>query len=185
LARVTRRATTALYPVPVVLVSCGMGEWANIITLAWAGTLCSNPPLVGIGVQPVRYSHRLIKELGEFVINLPSADQAKWVDYCGMVSGRDVNKWEACGFHPAPATKVKVPVIVECPVSVECRVRQTLSLGSHDLFIGEVVAVQVDESALDEEGQLDTPKARPIAYVGGEYRLVGELLGLHGYSRRS
>ncbi len=184
MAKVARRPATILYPVPAVLVSCGTGQRANIVTLAWAGTLCSEPPLLGIGVRPGRHSHGLIKKVGEFVVNLPAATQVKWVDYCGMVSGRDVDKWAACGFTPAPASEVQVPVIAECPVNIECRVQQVLSLGSHDLFIGEVVAVQVDESVLDERGRLDFNKATAFAYVNGEYRQVGELLGTYGYSRK-
>ncbi len=182
--KVTKKPTTILYPVPAVLVSCGAGERANIITLAWVGTLCSDPPLVGISVRPSRYSHGLIKETSEFVINLPSADQVRWVDYCGVVSGRDVDKWAACGFTPAPATEVQVPIIAECPVNIECRVRRTLTLGSHDLFIGQVMIVQVDEAVLDERGRLNFARARPFAFLGREYRLVGELLGTFGYSKK-
>jgi len=184
MAKVLERPTTVLYPLPAVLVSCGRGRRANIITLAWVGTFCSEPPLVGIGVRPARYSHGLIKESGEFVVNLPDARQARWVDYCGMVSGRDEDKWAACGFTPAAAVEVHTPVIDECPVNIECRVQQVLSLGSHDLFIGEVVAVQIDEAVLDERGRLDFVKARPFAYLGGEYRQVGERLGMFGYSRK-
>ena len=184
MAKVTKKSSTALYPVPAVMVSCGTGDQANIITLAWVGTLCSNPPLVGIGVRPSRYSHGLIQEAGEFVINLPSADQTRWLDHCGIVSGRDEDKWAACGFTPAPATEVQVPLIAECPVNIECRLQQTLSLGSHDLFIGEVVAVQVDEQVLNERGRLDFGKARPFAYMDGEYRQIGELLGTFGYSKK-
>jgi flavin reductase (DIM6/NTAB) family NADH-FMN oxidoreductase RutF len=184
MAKVTRKPTTVLYPVPAVLVSCGTDQRANIITLAWVGTLCSEPPLVGIGIRPGRYSHGLIKRVGEFVVNLPDATQTRWVDYCGMVSGRDVDKWAACGFTPAPASEVQVPVIAECPVNIECRVRQILSLGSHDLFIGEVAAVQVDEAMLDGRGRLDFAKAKPFAYVNGEYWQVGERLGTYGYSKK-
>ena len=184
MTKVTRKPGTALYPVPVVLVSCGTGERINIITLAWVGTLCSAPPLVGIGVRPNRHSHGLIKEVGEFVVNLPDAKHARWVDYCGIVSGRDEDKWATCGFTPATATEVQVPLIAECPVNIECRVQQVLSLGSHDLFIGQVVAVQVDEAVLDERGHLDFARARPFAYLNGEYRQVGERLGTFGYSRK-
>ena len=184
MAKITRKPSTVLYPVPAVLISCGVGQQANLITLAWVGTLCSEPPLVSIGVRPGRHSHGLIEELGEFVVNLPRADQARWVDYCGIVSGRDEDKWAACGFTPAPATEVQVPVVAECPVNIECRVQQTLSLGSHDLFIGQVVAVQVDEAVLDDRGHLDFTLARPFAYLGGEYRQIGELLGTFGFSKK-
>jgi flavin reductase (DIM6/NTAB) family NADH-FMN oxidoreductase RutF len=184
MAKVTKKPGTVLYPIPAVLVSCGTGERANIITLAWVGTLCSEPPLVGIGVRPSRHSHGLIQEVGEFVVNLPGAEQVKWVDYCGVVSGRDEDKWAACGFTPMPASRVQVPVIAECPVSIECRLQQTISLGSHDLFIGEVVAVQVDEAALDGRGHLDVAKASPFAFLDGEYRRVGEQLGTFGFSKK-
>jgi len=109
-AKISQKPSTVLYPVPAVLVSCGTGQEANIITLAWVGTLCSEPPLVGIGVRPGRHSHGLIKEVGEFVVNLPDATQTRWVDYCGMVSGRKVDKWAACGFTPAPASEVQVMI---------------------------------------------------------------------------
>ena len=184
MAKVTKKPGTVLYPIPAVLVSCGTGERANIITLAWVGTLCSEPPLVGIGVRPSRHSHGLIKEVGEFVVNLPGVEQVRWVDHCGVVSGRDEDKWAACGFTPMPASQVQVPVIAECPVSIECRLQQTISLGSHDLFIGEVVAVQVDEAALDRRGHLDVAKASPFAYLNGEYRQVGERLGTFGFSKK-
>jgi len=184
MAKVTKKPATVLYPVPAVLVSCGTGQRANIITLAWVGTLCSEPPLVGIGIRPGRYSHGLIEETGEFVINLPTVEQARWVDHCGMVSGRDEDKWATCGFTPAPAAEVQVPIIAECPVNVECRLRRTLSLGSHDLFIGQVVAVQMDEAVLDERGHLDFATAKPFAYLNGEYRQVGKLVGTFGYSKK-
>jgi flavin reductase (DIM6/NTAB) family NADH-FMN oxidoreductase RutF len=184
MAKVTKKPGTVLYPIPAVLVSCGIGERANIITLAWVGTLCSEPPLVGIGVRPSRHSHGLIQEVGEFVVNLPGVEQVKWVDYCGVVSGRDEDKWAACGFTPMPASRVQVPVIAECPVSIECHLQQTISLGSHDLFIGEVVAVQVDEAVLDRRGHLDVAKASPFAYLNGEYRQVGERLGTFGFSKK-
>jgi flavin reductase (DIM6/NTAB) family NADH-FMN oxidoreductase RutF len=184
MAKVTKKPGTVLYPIPAVLISCGTGERANIITLAWVGTLCSEPPLVGIGVRPSRHSHGLIQEVGEFVVNLPGVEQVRWVDYCGVVSGRDEDKWAACGFTPMPASRVQVPLIAECPVSIECRLQQTLSLGSHDLFVGEVVAVQVDEAVLDGRGHLDVAKASPFAFLNHEYRQVGERLGTFGFSKR-
>lgn len=184
MTKITHKPTTALYPVPAVMVSCGTGDSANIITLAWVGTLCSKPPLVGIGVRPSRHSHGLIQQEGEFVINLPNADQAKSLDYCGIVSGRDEDKWTACGFTKADGTEVEVPLIAECPVNIECRLQQTLSLGVHDLFIGEVVAVQMDEAVLNDRGHLDFEKAKPFAYLNGEYRQIGEILGRYGYSRK-
>lgn len=182
MTKVTKKPATVLYPVPAVMVSCGVGDQANIITLAWVGTVCSEPPLASIGVRPSRHSYGLLKEVGEFVINLPSADQARWVDYCGQVSGRDTDKWAACGFTPAPASQVHVPLIAECPVNIECRVDQTLRLGTHDLFIGRVLAVQMDDAVLNERGALDVAKAQPFAFAGGEYWRVSGLLGRYGYS---
>jgi flavin reductase (DIM6/NTAB) family NADH-FMN oxidoreductase RutF len=184
MAKVVRNATTALYPLPAVLVSCGIGSQANIITLAWAGTLCSSPPLVGLGVRPSRHSHELITDVGEFVINLPRADQVRLVDHCGVVSGRDEDKWAVCGFTAIPGAEVAVPLIAECPVNIECRVRQTISLGSHDLFIGEVMSIQMDEGVLDDRGRLEVAQADPFAYLNGDYRRVGELLGTFGFSKR-
>ncbi len=175
--------STALYPVPTVLVSCGL-ERPNIITLAWAGTLCSDPPTIGIGVRPERFSHGLIDEAGEFVVNLPRADQVGIVDYCGQVSGREVDKWAACSLTPAPAHKLRTPLIAECPVALECRVTQRLSLGVHDLFIGEVLAVQIDEQMLTAQGHIDYARAQPLAYAGGYYWRIGDLLGRFGDWRR-
>ena len=177
--KVLKPGSTALYPVPAVLVSCGV-EQPNIITLAWAGTLCSDPPSVGIGVRPERFSHHLIAEAGEFVVNLPRADQVAIVDYCGHVSGQAVDKWAACGLTPAPAHKIRTPLIADCPVALECRVTHQLTLGVHDLFIGEVLAIQIDEEMLTERGHIDYDKAQPLAYTGGYYRRLGELLGRHG-----
>lgn len=184
MTKAVKEPTTVLYPLPAVLVSCGAGEQSNIITLAWAGTLCSAPPQVGIGVRPSRHSHGLIKGVGEFVVNIPTAEQVEFVDYCGTVSGRDEDKWAACDFARASAAEVDVPLIAECPVNMECRLQQTLTLGSHDLFIGEVLAVQIDEDVLDERGRLDVAEIDPFAYLNGEYRRVGELLGTFGYSGR-
>lgn len=177
--KVTKPGSTVLYPVPAVLVSCG-AEKHNIITLAWVGTLCSDPPSVGIGVRAERYSHELIVEAGEFVVNLPRADQVDVVDYCGHVSGRLVDKWVACGLTPAPASQVRVPLIAECPVALECRVTQRMALGSHDLFVGEVLAVQLDDTVLDAHGRLDHERAQPLAYGGGHYWQLGECLGRFG-----
>ena len=181
--KVIKPGSTALFPVPVVLVSCGI-ETPNIITLAWVGTLCSEPPMVGIGVRPGRHSHGLIVETGEFVVNLPRADQADAVDYCGQVSGREVDKWVACGLTPVPGTKVRTPLIAGCPVALECVVSHRLALGTHDLFVGEVVAVQADEAVLDDRGRIDHDRCRPMAYVGGYYYGVSERLGRFGDWRK-
>jgi flavin reductase (DIM6/NTAB) family NADH-FMN oxidoreductase RutF len=177
--KVVKPGSTALYPVPAVLISCGL-EQPNIITLAWVGTVCSDPPAVGIAVRTERFSHGLLASDGEFVVNLPRADQVNVVDYCGQVSGRDVDKWAACGLTQAPASKVRTPLIAECPVSLECRVTHQLTLGVHDLFIGEVLAVQVDEDVLTKHGRLDYERIELLTYAGGNYFRVGELLGSFG-----
>jgi flavin reductase (DIM6/NTAB) family NADH-FMN oxidoreductase RutF len=184
MTKVVKKPTTILYPVPAVMVSCGTGDRANIITLAWVGTVCSEPPMVGIGVRPSRYSHGLLEDVGEFVVNLPTAEQVEWVDHCGMVSGREADKWADCGFTPVSASEVAVPLIGECPVNIECRVQETLSLGSHDLFIGEVLAVQVDESVLDENDRFDFKRAAPFAFADSAYWGIGELLDSVGCSRK-
>lgn len=181
--KVVKPGTTALYPLPAVLVSCGL-ERPNIITLAWAGTVCSDPPSVGIGVRPERFSHGLIAAAGEFVVNLPRADQVSVVDHCGQVSGRDVDKWAACGLTAVPASKIRTPLIAECPVALECRVTHQLTVGVHDLFIGEVLAVQVDEQVLDDHGKVEYERAQFLAYAGGYYYRLGELLGRYGDWRR-
>jgi len=177
--KVLKPGSTALYPVPAVMVSCGV-EKANIITLAWVGTVCSDPPAVGIGVRPERYSHHLIAESGEFVVNLPRVDQVGVVDYCGQVSGRQVDKWQACGLTQSPAHKIRTPLIAECPVALECRVLHQVTIGSHDLFVGEVVAIQADDDILTSQGHIDYEKARPLAYGGGYYWRVGDFMGRYG-----
>ena len=182
MAKVVKRPFASPYPVPAVLVTCGHGEQANIITIAWTGTLCSKPPQLGIGVRPQRHSHSLIRERGEFVVNVPSERLLEKVDYCGMVSGREVDKFEAAGLTAAPASVLKTPIITECPINIECRVTQIIPLGSHDLFIGEVVAVQIDEEILNERGRIDYGKARPLAFTGDEYWSLGSLLGKYGFT---
>jgi len=182
MAKVVKRPFTPPYPVPAVLVTCGHGEQANIITIAWTGTLCSKPPQLGIGVRPQRHSHSLIKKTGEFVVNVPPERLLEKVDYCGMVSGREVDKFEAAGLTAAPASVLKTPIIVECPINIECRVTQIIPLGSHDLFIGEVVAAQIDEEILNERGRIDYGKAKPFTLTGDEYWSLGSLLGKYGFS---
>jgi flavin reductase (DIM6/NTAB) family NADH-FMN oxidoreductase RutF len=184
MSKVVKKPFVALRPVPVVLVSCGHGEQANIITIAWTGVLCSSPPQVGIGVRPDRHSHGLIQETGEFVINIPGEELLDEVEYCGFVSGREVNKFVDRGLTPAPGSAVETPIITECSINIECQVSHTLSLGSHDLFVGQVVAVQFSPEMLDERGRVDNDKLKPILFTGDEYRGLGSLLGRYGFSRR-
>ena len=175
-----------LSPVPVVLVSCGgTKEWKpNLITIAWAGTVCTNPPMLSISVRPERYSYDIIQQTGEFVVNIPGVKQTKATDWCGVVSGRDHDKFEKTGLTPAPALKVECPIVLECPVNIECRVTQTLRLGSHVMFIAEVVAVQVSSELIDAKDKLRLDKAGLLAFVHGEYFSLGQYLGHFGFSVR-
>ena len=178
------RPGNQLYPVPAVMVSVGDApENYNIITLAWVGTICSDPAMVSISVRPSRHSYEIIKRTGEFVINLTTEELAFATDWCGVKSGRDVNKWEAMHLTPAPGTVVKAPIIAEAPISIECKVKQILPLGSHDMFIAEVVNVQADDKYLDPEtGAFDLNRAKPISYVHGKYYSIGKEIGHFGYS---
>ena len=149
-----------LYPVPAVMVSCQRkGEKPNIITVAWAGTICSDPVMLSISVRKERYSHSIIKETKEFVVNLTTKDTCFATDYCGVKSGRDVDKFKEMKLTPAAASKISAPLIDECPVNIECRVVDIKELGSHDMFIAEVVAVHADEAYMDERGKFDLAKA--------------------------
>ena len=174
-----------LYPVPAVMVSCGRpGERPNILTIAWAGTICSDPAMVSISVRKERYSYDIIRETGEFVINLTTKDLTRAADYCGVKSGRDVDKYEVLHLTPLKSGTVAAPGIAESPVCIECRVKQVLELGSHHLFLADVLAVQVEESLLDEGGKLDLARANLTAYSHGEYFELGRRLGSFGYSVR-
>jgi flavin reductase (DIM6/NTAB) family NADH-FMN oxidoreductase RutF len=182
MAKVPLKTGTYLYPIPAVLITCGSPEKPNIITLAWVGTVCSEPPMLGISIRPSRHSSGLIKQHGEFAVNLPTTDLVRATDHCGVVSGQKVDKFAATGLTPAPANAIHTVVIAECPVNIECRVTQTLSLGSHDLFLGQVVAVQADERILNEKGEIDLAKAHPLVYGNDRYWALGQLLAAHGFS---
>lgn len=177
------RAGNMLYPLPAVMVSVADSNGKpNIITIAWVGTVCSNPPMVSISVRPERYSYNIIKETGEFVINLTTKELAYATDYCGVKSGRDVDKFAAMKLTPSKAEFVKAPLIEESPVNIECRVTQVIPLGSHDMFIAEVLAVHADDKYKDEKGKFCLEKADPIIYSHGEYLTCGEKIGTFGYS---
>lgn len=172
-----------LYPLPVVMVSVTDKEGNdNIITIAWAGTTCSDPAMVSISVRPERYSYQMLKDTGEFVINLPTKDLCFATDYCGVKSGRDVDKFKELGLTKQAAKFVKAPIIGECPVSIECKVEQILPLGSHDMFLARVLAVQADERYMDDKGRFCLEKAEPIVYSHGEYFTCGKNIGKFGYS---
>lgn len=177
------KPSTLLNPVPVVMVTCAdtTGK-PNIITVAWAGTVNSEPPMVSISVRKERYSHKLIKEKGQFAINLATRKLAKATDLCGVKSGRDVDKFQMAGLTAKKASVIDVPVIEESPVVLECVVKKVLELGSHDMFIAEVVAVQAEESLLNEKGKLVLEKAGLICYSHGKYWALGRELGFFGFS---
>ncbi len=170
-------ASTALYPLPVVLVTCGdyMAE-ANAITQAWVGTVSSDPPIIAIGVRPTRYSFGLLQRYGDFVVNLPGVDHVDILNYCGTVSGRTEDKFKTAGLTPARAEKVRAPLISEFPINIECKIKNRTSLGSHDLFLGEVVSVHASPHVLTR-GEIDPQKSAPLAYFNGQYFALGDRLG--------
>ena len=175
-----------IYPLPAVLVSCGESpEEYNLLTVAWTGTVCTNPPMCYISVRPERHSYGIIRRTGEFVINLTTRSLARATDWCGVRSGRDFDKFRETGLTPLAAEHVAAPIVAESPVNIECRVRQILPLGSHDMFLAEVVGVQVDEAYLDPAtGRFRLEQADPIVYSHGEYFALGDALGHFGWSVR-
>lgn len=178
----TWKAGTFVYPIPAVLVSCGDEKEKNILTIAWTGTICTDPAMVYISVRKERHSYDIIKRTGEFCINLTNEDLAYATDYCGVKSGRDINKFEEMHLTPEKASIIKAPMIKESPVSIECRLKEIKELGSHDMFIAEVLAINVDDKYLDETGKFDMQKCKLIAYSHGEYFKLGEKIGKFGYS---
>ncbi|MBR1631807.1 MAG: flavin reductase family protein [Paludibacteraceae bacterium] len=175
---------TLIYPLPAVLVSCGTCEEDyNILTVAWTGTVCTNPAMCYISVRPERYSHDIISRTGQFVINLTNRSMARAADWCGVKSGRMVNKFQAMHLTPEKGHQVDAPIIVEAPVSIECRVRQVMPLGSHDMFIADVVNIQADEQYIDPQtGRFDMQAADLIAYAHGNYYALGQQIGRFGWS---
>ncbi len=177
---------TLLAPVPAVMVSCkgtSEGERPNIITIAWAGTVNSDPPMVSVSVRKNRFSHHMIKESGEFVVNLVDEAHCDALDFCGVRSGKDVDKFAHCGLTAMPAIGMEyAPAIAECPAYLACKVRHVLELGSHDMFVGEVVGVQVRDDWFDADGSLHLERAGLVAYNHGVYQRTAEVLGFFGYS---
>ena len=177
---------TMIYPLPAVLISCGENEQEyNLFTVAWTGTVCTNPPMCYISVRPERHSYEIIKRTGEFVINLTTASLARATDWCGVRSGRDYDKFSEMGLTAEAAAVVKAPIVAESPVSIECRVKQIVPLGSHDMFIADVVNVLVNEEYINPEtGKLELERADMIAYSHGEYFRLGKAIGHFGWSVR-
>mgnify|MGYP002681051274 FL=1 len=180
---VSIKSGTLLAPVPAVMVSCQRpSEKPNIITVAWAGTVCSDPPMCSISVRKERYSYDIIRETGEFVINLFGQGQLKAMDYCGVRSGRNEDKFAACGLTAASVDGLIAPAIAQCPLHLGCKVESFVPLGSHDLFIGRITALGVSKALMDESGRIDFGKAQLVAYNHGVYYALGQALGFFGYS---
>lgn len=174
-----------LYPLPVVMVSTGSDSIRpNIITVAWAGTICSNPPMLSISVTKERFSHNIIRDTGEFVVNLVTEELIRACDYCGVKSGRDVDKFKEMNLTVAPSKEVKAPQIKESPVSIECKVREIKELGSHDMFIAEVVNVRVNDKYMDEKNVFNLNETGLVTYSHGTYFTLGKKVGTFGFSVR-
>lgn len=178
------KAGTMIYPLPAVMVSCGSSpEEYNIITLSWVGTICTNPPMCYISVRPERHSYGIIKRNMEFVINLTTEDLAKATDWCGVRSGRDYNKFKEMNLTPGKSSVVNAPYIEESPLCIECKVKEIIQLGSHDMFIADVVNVKADDKFINiGTGKFDLDKALPIAYLHGQYTSLGDKIGKFGWS---
>ena len=185
MAKQTWKPGNMVYPLPAVLVSVADKNGKdNLITVAWVGTVCTNPPMVSISVRPERYSYQMLRESGEFVINLTTEALAFATDYCGVCSGRDVDKFQVTGLTREKADFVKAPMVAESPVSIECRVKEVLELGSHHMFLADVLAVHAEEAYIDEKNKFQLNQAKPLVYSHGEYLGVGKKLGTFGYSIR-
>ena len=184
MAKLQWKPGTLLAPAPPALVSCGTMEEHNVLTAAWTGIVNSEPPMTYVSIRPQRHSHSIIQEKGEFVINLPTEAIVKATDLCGVKSGRDVDKFALAGLTAEPSNLVAAPGIAECPISLECKVRGVTSLGSHDMFLADIVAVDVDPKYVDEKGALHMEKAGLLAYAHGAYFGLGKQLGTFGFSVR-
>ena len=182
MSKVQWKGGTFIYPIPAVMVSCGTMEESNIITVAWTGILNTNPAMCYISVRPERYSHNIIKENGEFAINLTTRQLAYATDWCGVKSGRDVDKFKEMKLTKERANIIKAPLIKECPVSVECKVKEIVPLGSHDMFVAEIVAIDADEKYIDKKGAFDISKCDLIGYANGGYYPLESKIGKFGYS---
>lgn len=182
MGKITWKPGTFEYPIPAVMVSCGTMEKANIITVAWTGIINTNPAMVYISVRLERYSHDIIEKSGEFVINLTTNDLAYATDWCGVKSGKDFDKFTKMHLTKEKGSIVKCPMIAEAPVSIECKVKEIKKLGSHDMFIADVLAINADEKYFDKKGAFDISKCNLIAYANGGYYTLGKKVGKFGYS---
>ena len=183
MTKVAFKPGTLIYPLPALMVSCGTMEHPNIVTVAWTGTLCSDPPMCYISLRKERYSYGLIRESGEFVLNLTTEELASATDWCGVKSGRDVNKFKLMGLTPEKSQLLEAPLVAESPLSIECKVVEVRELGSHDMFIANVVAVDAEEKLIDPTtGAFQLNHAHPMAYSHGKYYALGEKIGSFGFS---
>ena len=182
MSKITWKAGTFEYPIPAVMISCGTMDKSNIITVAWTGVVNTNPAMVYISVRPERHSHAIIEKTKEFVINLTTEDLAYATDWCGVKSGKNVDKFEALHLTKERAEYVKCPMIAESPVSIECKVKEVKKLGSHDMFLAEVLAIHADEKYFDKKGAFDISKCNLIAYANGGYYALGKKVGKFGFS---
>lgn len=184
--KIERKPSPLLYPCPVVLVaSASQGGRGNIVTLAWVGVACSEPPIIGVAIRSSRFSSGLIQKSGDFTVNIPSVEILKEVDFCGAVSGRDADKFSKTKLTPSPAKRVSAPIIEECPVNLECVLKGVHKLGSHDLFLGEVVATHVDDELINEKGEVDYTKTKPFVYVQGQYWGLRKPIARGGFSKEA
>ncbi len=184
MSKIRWKGGALLSPVPAVLVSCGSGNDANLITIAWTGIVCTQPPKLYISVRPERHSYKIIEESGEFCVNLPTVSMVRALDFCGVKSGRNFDKFKETKLTKAESFEVGCVSIAECPLSLECKVCQKIPLGSHDMFIADIVAVAADETFVDENGRLMLEKADLLAYAHGDYFALGRKIGDFGFSVR-
>ncbi|MDY4885841.1 MAG: flavin reductase family protein [Alphaproteobacteria bacterium] len=182
MTKISWPAGTLLAPVPPALISSGTLENPNVMTAAWTGIVCSDPAMTYVSLRPSRYSHEIISKSGEFVINVPNLPLAKAVDFCGVKSGRNTDKFQACGITAAPSSKIKAPQVKEAPISLECKVRSITHYGTHDMFLADIVAVNVDDAYINKQGGLNLEKAGLLAYAHGFYYTLGRQLGKFGFS---
>lgn len=183
MTKMTWKPGNMVYPIPAVLVTCTDGEGNdNVLTIAWTGTICSDPAMVYISVRPERHSYAMLCKTREFVINLTTKALAEATDYCGVRSGKDEDKFAAMKLTKGKAQKVTAPIIMESPVNIECKVKDIVPLGSHDMFVAEVVNVQVSDTYMEDNGAFNLYASQPLAYSHGKYYELGEQLGTFGYS---
>ena len=182
MTKISWPAGTLLAPVPPALISSGTLENPNVMTAAWTGIVCSDPAMTYVSLRPSRYSHEIISKSGEFVINVPNLPLAKAVDFCGVKSGRNTDKFQACGIMAAPSSKIKAPQVKEAPISLECKLRSITHYCTHDMFLADIVAVNIDDAYINKQGGLNLEKAGLLAYAHGFYYTLGRQLGKFGFS---